>query len=363
MHESAFSYAGAGFLARSEDSADIEWLESFFHPAFEMAARPEAQSFTLEQNPDALNHARPLESPDAERVAAFVLDTDVEELPSRRTSHGGLTAYDAFFEVAYHREQDIRICDAGPTRGVRRGRGAWMRAIREAAMDYVWTHGASVLHASAFALGNRAVLVAGDKEAGKTSLLCAVLLQKDEAAFLSNDRVVLQRGPMRTRVRPLPSIVSIRHGSARSVPSLRSALSSATENYLGAPVSAAEEPERWILSPRQFSSLLGCEMKCEAVVGCCLFPVIDPSETSFQLRTLDGAERSHRISECVFAKNHLGCRSELFHRDGEAAFPSARELRQRVLNDLNAIPCYELKMGPSLYQTGEMQRLIDCLFR
>jgi hypothetical protein len=357
MHESAFSYAGAGFLARSEDPADIEWLESFFHPAFEPGAEPEGQTFTLKKNPEALNQARLLDSPDAERVAAFVLDTAVEELPGRRTTQGGLIACDAFFEVAYHRKQDIRICDAGPIGGVRRARGAWMRAIREAAMDHVWTHGASLLHASAFAIGDRAVLVAGDKEAGKTSLLCAALLQTDEAAFLSNDRVVLRREGKRHRVRPLPSIVSIRHGSARVVPWLRQALWGATENYLGAEVSATEEPERWILSPRQFSSLLGREMRREAELGCCLFPRIAPSETSFQLRLLVGEERSHRISECVFAKNHLGRRSELFRRDGEAAFPSARELRQRVLDDLRGVPCYELKMGPGLYQPEEMVRL------
>jgi hypothetical protein len=361
MHESAFSYAGAGFLARSEEPADLEWLEDFFHPAFEPVAGLREQSFTLEKNPEVLNKVRLLDSPDAERVAAFVLDSVVEELPGRRTVLSGLTAYDAFFKVAYHREKDIRICDAGPTGGVRRARGACMRAIREAAMDHVWIHGASLLHASAFAIGDRAVLVAGDKECGKTSLLCAALLQRDEAAFLSNDRVVLRREGIRCRVRPLPSIVSIRYGSARVVPSLREALFGAMENYLGAPVSATEDPERWILSPRQFSSLLGREMRREAEVGCCLFPRIDPSEPSFQLRPLVGKERLRRISECVFAKNHLGRRSELFHRNGEAAFPSARELRQRVLDDLRAVPCYELKMGVGLYQPGGMERLIDCL--
>jgi hypothetical protein len=363
MHEAAFSYAGAGFLARSEDPADLAWLADFFHPAFEPAAGAGEQTFTLEKNPDALAQARLLESPDAERVAAFVLDTAVEELPGRRTARAGLIAYDAFFEVAYHREQDIWICDAGHTGGHRRARGAWMRSIREAAMDHVWTHGASLLHASAFAIGDRAVLVAGDKEAGKTSLLCAALLQTDASFFLSNDRVVLEREGMRLCVRPLPSIVSIRQGSARVVPSLREALSSARENYLGAPVSATEEPERWILSPRQFSSLLGREMRHEAEVGCCLFPRIDPSETSFQLRALIGEERTRRISECAFAKSHLGRRSELFRRDGETAFPSARELWQRVLDDLHGVPCYELKMGPGLYQPGGMERLIDCLSR
>ena len=361
MHDSAFSYAGGGFLARSEDSADLVWLKDFFHPAFAPAAGAGEQAFTLERDPEALNEARILTSRDAERVAAFILDTAVEELPGHRTSRGGLIAHDAFFEVAYHREQTIRICDAGPGGSVRRARGAWMRAIREAAMDHVWPHGPSLLHASAFAIGDRAVLIAGEKEAGKTSLLCAALLHMDAAVFLSNDRVVLQRNGMRLCVRPLPSIVSIRRGSAHVVPSLREALANATENYLGAPVAATEEPARWILSPRQFSSLLGRAMSGEAGVGCCLFPRIDPSEPSFQLRALGTGERTRRISGCVFARNHLGRRSELFRRDGETAFPSAGELHQRVQEDLHAIPCYELKMGPGLYQPAEMRRLIECL--
>lgn len=360
MHALTLSYSGAGFIARSDDPADLAWLEAFLGPAFAASSEAGEQTFTLEKNDGAVNTAQRMASATAERITAFVLDTRLEELPCTMNADGAVTAYDSFFEVAFQRNTTISIADAESSGPGRRARGALMRAIREAAMDHVWCHGASILHGASFVVGDQAVLVMGDKEAGKTSLLCAALLGVPGASFLSNDRVVLYKSGQSIQARALPSIVSIRAGSAQVVPSLFAALSDTRENYLGAAVVETERPDRWILSPKQLSSLLGCSMKGEAEVTCCLFPRIDQRENSFRLRELSEDERRVRVFESAFATNDLGRRSELF-RTNTAAFPSAAQLRNRLHEHLNGIRCFELRMGPGLYQPAEMQRLIKLL--
>ena len=360
MHSLALSYAGAGFVAQSDNPADLAWLQAFLGPAFEKSSVMGEQTFALERSPEAVRSAQRLESTTAERVAAFVLDTGLEELPGTTNAAGAITAYDSFFEVAYRRGTIISIADAESSTANRRARGALMRAIREAAMDHVWCDGASILHGASFAVGNRAILVAGAKEAGKTSLLCAALLGFPEASFLSNDRLVLQKSGKNVRAHALPTIVSIRAGSTQVVPSLSAALSGARENYLGAPTPESEKPDRWTLSPKQLSSLLGCSMQREAEVACCLFPRIDQGENSFTLRELTANERRVRILESAFARNDLGRRSELF-RTNAVDFPSGAQLRERLQEDLGGIRCFEVRMGPGLYQAAEMNRLADLL--
>lgn len=360
MHALTISYSGAGFIARSDDPADLAWLEAFLGPAFAASSEAGEQTFTLEKNDGAVNTAQRMASATAESITAFVLDTRLEELPCTMNADGAVTAYDSFFEVAYQRNTTISIADAESSGPGRRARGALMRAIREAAMDHVWCHGASILHGASFVVGDQAVLVMGDKEAGKTSLLCAALLGVPGASFLSNDRVVLPRAGKSLRAQALPTIVSIRAGSAQVVPSLSAALSGTRENYLGAAVAETERPERWALSPKQFSSLLGCSMAREADAACCLFPHIDRKEASFSLRELTAEERRLRILESAFAKNHLGHRSDLF-RANEVTFPSGAVLRNRLHEHLNGIRCFELRMGLGLYQPAEMQRLIKLL--
>lgn len=360
MHSLALSYLGAAFVARSDDPSDLAWLEAFLAPAFGVSSAAGGQTFSLQKNPEAVNAAQRLDPHSAERIAAFVLDAGLEKLPCMISAAGDITAYDSFFEVAYQRTTMINIADTKTSSPSRRARGALMRAIREAAMDHAWCHGASILHGASFALGNQAILVAGEKEAGKTSLLCAALLGIPEASFLSNDRVVLQNTGASVRASSLPTIVSIRAGSTQVVPSLLTALSSASENYLGAPSAESERVERWTLSPKQLSSLLGCSMKREAEVECCLFPRIDHGEKFFRIRELTADERRTRVLESAFAKNDLGRRSDLF-RANAGVFPSAVVLRERLQQDFASIRCFEVRMGPGLYRPTEMKRLVEFL--
>jgi hypothetical protein len=68
------------------------------------------------------------------------------------------------------------------------------------------------VHASAFVVGGQAVLVIGEKGAGKTSMLLTALAEG--ADFMSNDRVLLGQRDGAVVVRGLPHSVTVRAGTA-----------------------------------------------------------------------------------------------------------------------------------------------------
>ena len=360
MQELALNYEGSDFLVQSDDPADLAWLQTFLGPAFQTGNASTPRRFTLKSDAAFLAKARCLDSSSAARLAAFVLDSGVEELPCTEDGNG-ITAYDTFFDVAYRRAESTELFDdwtAGPGR---RARGALMRVIRERAMDHAWRSGASILHGASFTVGGRAVLVAGDKEAGKTSLLCAALMAASESQMLSNDRLLLRLGAAGLHACALPSIVSVRFGSTKVVPKLSDALSNLSATYLGATTTTGDVPSRWILSPPQFAAALGSSLRREADVACCVLPCIDVEENTFRLRELEGEERAHRIAGCVFAKDSLGRHSLLFGDQDGTPFPGTGELRKRLLKAFDGIRCHELRMGPALYQPEHMRHLIGQL--
>jgi hypothetical protein len=361
MQELALTYDGFNVVARSDDPSDLVWVEAFLRPAFDLAPGENGVCFTLKNNADFLEYARRMDSYAEARMAAFILDSGVEDLPCYKESDGGLTAYDPTFDAAYSIAQDITVSDATGRAHGRRARGALMRAIRERVMDHLWCKRASLLHAAAFVVEDQAVVVAGDKGAGKTSLLCAAILGNPRAALLSNDRLVLSQAGGVLCARALPSIVSIRSGSLEVVPSLAERLGGLKESYLGSLAPTESGPARRLISPGQLASALGSSLRRDAPVSCCVFPRIDPAQRSFRIRELSGKELLTRTLQCAFAKTSLGQRSELFGAGNAPPFPDAKELRHRLQEAMAGTRCYELTMGPGLYAPDQIQRLISTL--
>ena len=91
-----------------------------------------------------------------------------------------------------------------------------MRVVRELATNHLLARGALLLHASAFVLDENGVLILGPSGSGKTTLLLAALGQG--ATYVANDRVFV-RGD--TAVRGVPTIVSLRAGTAAYFPGSR----------------------------------------------------------------------------------------------------------------------------------------------
>jgi hypothetical protein len=357
-------YEGPGAAVESDDASDLVWLREFLAPAFEFGGASPTYHFILRSDPRAVEEGRKISLTTREQVAAFILDSGVESLPCERGGHQDLMAYDRLFDAVYRKTGDTTlVLDTRSDGPGRRARGALMRGIRERAMDHVWLTGGSFFHAAAFVVEGRAVVVAGDKESGKSSMLCAGLLGIEGAGFLGNDRLLLRKAGSALQARALPSIVSIRAGSLGVVPGLAERLSVIIQDYTGRAVSPESLTLRWTLAPSQFSSALGASLTREANVSCILFPVIDPREPAFRLRKLTEEEGSQRVLKAAFAKKALGVRSELFAApEHSGVFPTEDQLLARLTKTTEGTPCFEVIMGPGLYQADGMQRLVGTIF-
>lgn len=364
MKEALVRYAGWSAAVGSDDASDLAWLREFLSPAFEFGAGESGCRFILQADVEAVGVGRALTATSQGQLTAFILDSGVERLPCQRGSGQGVLAYDRVFDAVYRKEGETTLVLDVPSPGPgRRARGGLMRAIRESAMDHVWRTGGSFLHAAAFALGDKAVVVGGDKGAGKSTMLCAALMGLRGAVFLANDRLTLRRSGSLVRARGMPSIVSIRDGSLGIVPGLAECFSGIGHDYTGTPVSGETMAHRRTLAPLQFANALGAEMTREASVACILLPVIEPQEPGFRLRRLGGMESAQRVLGSAFARRSLGVRSELFSApDPAGVFPTREQLVSRLSEDTSGIPCFEAVIGSGIYQRDGMQRLVDAVF-
>lgn len=360
MHRTLLHYEGLRLLASSDDASDLDWLHDFMGPAFQpVTAAPEQipdVEVRLRRDDAAVAEARALAAQGKPEVA-FVLDSQAETLPAWRAPHGGRRAYESFFDVAYDVGSAIEV--RYPTTSNRRRRGAWMRTILEVGMDHTWRSGLTVLHAAGFTIGGQAVLLAGDKGAGKTSLLCGLLAATPGAGFLSNDRMVLRRGGGTTTGIGIPTIISVRTGGLGLVPGLAARFAALEITYAGDPRPPATDPDRLIMSPRQLAAALGAPPVREAPVRAILACTVDPQEPSFRLRSLAPDEADARLCTALLGRDHLGTRSTLFGMSGPGRFPGADAMRAHLRTAIDGVRCAELVVGPGVHRPGELRRLLE----
>jgi hypothetical protein len=114
------------------------------------------------------------------------------------------------WRVGYRADRDARravICSTNP-----RDLAITVRkAVREVLLDYCEGRGYTMLHASAVADEARVVIVVGDKGSGKTTLALGAVL--DGYRYLSNDHLILYRGPDGLVVTSLPTPIPIKIGT------------------------------------------------------------------------------------------------------------------------------------------------------
>jgi HprK-related kinase B len=90
-------------------------------------------------------------------------------------------------------------------------------------IEHLLKRGGLLCHASACAVGDRAIAIAGKPGAGKSTL--ALHLLEEGFDFVSNDRLVLTGGPGSVRVRGVPKLPRINPGTILGQPRLHSLMS------------------------------------------------------------------------------------------------------------------------------------------
>lgn len=372
-----FSFDSLAVSVSSDEPADLDWLRDFLGPSFRVRSPAEEAPIagrTIALRSDAELHAALTTSlaSASERATAFAMDDGTVELPVFRLGESRV-AWDAAFASFYRMTspRSVEVVDRPPAGTAhrsepRRARGALMRVVREWAMNAVRSGGGVPLHASGIARSGGAVLFAGAKRAGKTTLTAACLMDRAPWGLLANDRIVLARHGDGWRCRGMASIVSVRPASLEIVPGLgdrlRLAVGGGTFARLDEPAPPAPLVDGRIgLGPDRFATALGSKLVGEASLRAIAFPSIDPDVRGIEWRPLAAAESAARLQAALFAAAAPQARSELFEEASAPPFPRDEEIRASVADIASTTRCIEVRLGPEAYARATIDAFLDAL--
>lgn len=361
-----WAYDGLTVGVQTHRETDAEWLAEMLVPAFSRGSGgPADLEVELRVDPErfAELQARGPAAP-GELVAGAVLDDSTERFERwTRGPHSGEAgpeqiAFDPQFRTFHEVWPGVRVrLTAG---GGEFGRLALMRVVRELAMQASLRRGSVFLHAAAFGVSAGAIVVAGEKGAGKTTTLSWSLSLLEEARFLANDRVRLHassRDPAAFTARAMPTVLSFRPASLALLPALEARLRGERGMAFHSRSEARDRDDlgplapfpdgRIGLKPTRYGELLGRGTEAEAEVAAIVFPELAGDPGGLRARRLAPAEAAPRLVGALFGAADPGRRSELYALPRAGPFPTAAELRERAGRIAARVPAWTWRVGES----------------
>jgi hypothetical protein len=288
---------------------------------------------------------------------AFALDTGLVSLPRWRGARTRL--FDVEREVFYEITGPPLAITILGVPGNLKGRSALMRVVRELATNHAQRAGGLLLHASAFALGGRGVIVGGPKEGGKTTLLLHAL-RAASVEYVSNDRVLV-RPSATPYARGVPTIVKLRRGTLDLFPALAGSLASTgyqhrltlEEAAAGPAPAAGQRSDSPRLSPAQLCRLLGVRARAECEIAVLVFPRITGEPGAFTLEGLSPAEVAVRLEGAFFGIRPGRWTSEVFTPGGGPPPPDRAALAARGRALADHVRGLECRLGLNAYESAQ----------
>ena len=224
QHASGFRLGPVIVDVESSNADVLRWLTAFLVPSVEVIGHGRGEvviRFTCSTDGyDALErHAR---ARDVRPIPCLALDRRIISRPGWH--EGRVTVLADRDRGCFYRIDQVRV-DVVARVDSRRIRHGLMRIVRETLTTRWLARGGVLdLHASAFETQGRAVLIAGPKQSGKTTLLCHALSSR-QARVMANDRVFVDCTATPPVAHGIPTIVSIRPETSRFFPALQGAAS------------------------------------------------------------------------------------------------------------------------------------------
>lgn len=326
------------------------WLGEFLAPS--IASVPFGRGDAVVRfgsDPDAFEALERRSASATRRTPCFSLDDQVVTLPAWDDEAGVVLAdsdLHCFYQVLDHRPGQAPTVDIVGRAGELRARFGLMRVVREILTARRLARGGLLdLHAAAFELGGRAVLIAGGKHAGKTTVLCHAL-GSNRARAIANDRVFVDVERDGGQVYGIPTLVGIRRDTLALFPGLRGATD-------GRPVllcDGEEELERGAvaqgrnvrsLSLSQFAERRGSSVVSAAPLSAVVFPEIVGDITSWKVNELSRVEGLERLARCIHGGRRNRSRPTVFGELGGPAVgqPDPAEIVERLGGTVRFFKC------------------------
>jgi hypothetical protein len=343
-------------LVESSDASHLTWLTEFLAPPFEPCVDVEHDCRVTLIEDQARHRAMLALGPLDGTLDAFALDTRVVSLPRWRGAETRL--FDPKPQVFYEMTTPPHAVTILSTPANPGGRTALMRVVRELATNRAQRTGQLLLHAAAFAVGDRGVLVAGPKLAGKTTLLVH-LLRSGRARYVSNDRVLLDLARTPPRARGVPTIVALRQGTLDLFPALSTALTGARLHHrltIDEAARLTRGGDRLSngppgLSPAQLCEVLGVARLPECELGAVLFPCVTGERGALAVHRLDEAEAATRLAGALFGLPPGRWVSDVFAIPADPPAPDLAARLATCRSLAGRAPCFECRLGLGAFES------------
>ncbi len=357
----ALAFGGeAGVCLTIDDGAALAWVREFFGPALGATSNgAELPTVSANSAPEAYVEASASRPEDTPERAYFAFDQFMLSLPSWRADGRGLEAdHEPRGSVLGGDDERgcvLRVGAAGTEligeTGIRRWRHTLVWTIQEQIATRL-RRSQLELHAATVEAGGRAIVLAGPKRAGKTTLSFH-LMRSGLVRWLANDRAFLAAGESGARARGVPSATRIRAGTEAEFPELRAGLPPFGRLYLYNSAELADpdpawptEPPELVLNPEQIARLLGVERTDEAPIGSIILPEIDPGLEGWAVEPISAEEASAGIWANLFGDAARGREPTVFEElDGGRSAPD-RKLADRIAGE---VPGYRIRLGRGAY--------------
>ena len=359
-----FDYGGLRIAVRTVDTATLSWLGEFLGPAFETVdcSRPD-WTVTLEFDAAAYHSlaSRPLADTE-EYIDGFTMDGSFRRFRVLQCRPPRTLLLDEKYGIYYEvnkTHSTVKIIAATIGRSPRL---ALMRVVRELATVHSLCRGNLHVHGSAFAYQGRALVLAGVKRSGKTSLLIHATQQRG-VRFISNDRVFLDFNASSTLVRGMPTIFKIRPETLGLIPRFARRYRSSPYHFSESLAESDDVMTRRRTesfhdsepSPRlntaQFCELMNVPPAGESRLEAIIFPRISREVGGAVIERLQPRVAAVKLFDESLLKSASPQRTaEAFRRASEPSVVTdevARDLCERIASQ---VPCYACAMGPAVYQ-------------
>jgi hypothetical protein len=352
-----FRYEDLSIGVHSYEDSHLDWLEEFLSPQFGVENGTAADwELTLALDGDRYDEIIRL-GPKQDEMLCFALDTRDIRLPRWNSSSSADVLFDERFDTFYLVEARARRITLLSRVDGGDARLALMRVVRELAMNHTQRNGGVIVHAAAFTVGSRGVIVAGPKGAGKTTLLMYAL-QSTPSEYVSNDRLLLSLDDRGPRIRGIPTIVTIRQSTLRFFPTVLERLQERgyTVRLTRREARKRRPSDRAVghdgprsLSPGQLCALLEAPSTAGAPVTAVAFPQLSDRAGPLRLTRIPKKRAAKRLFDSLFGVRKLRTTSPLFS-DAPDQPPFDRDRLEGACAALTStVPCYECELGPDAY--------------
>lgn len=364
-----FAYNGLTIRVYSGNPSHLFWLEEFLSPQFQLLGEGTSECIVSLTADDQLFREvfRRGARSDGGRVDCFALDSNLVRLPLWQSLGPDQIIFDPQFRVFYVVNTGGAETEMLTRANSLAARISLMRVTREYAMNHSHRAGCLIIHGSAFVVGDRGVIIAGPKRAGKTTLLIHAL-QGGAAAYLSNDRVVASFDGTAPMLRGMPTVVTVRRQTLEMFPDLldrllvrsyRSRLSLGEIREAQLRPVQPDQDGNYYLSPAQFCDLLQVASVAQAQAEALVFPQVTGRSGSIELERLSSKAAAVRLADCLFSSHSMQKVSAVFALSGSGAIPDRAMLEGLCLRLTSQVRCFECRLGDDAYRSaGSAARLI-----